>query len=105
MGQFIHKSKTQMFFLTCCTKYPDCSAVSCRVLKILVCLLSNIMKLDATQLVLFNAKHIGKTQRECLFTQTMARLLKMTHRPCCERFDAGTIFPLLKYLHSWTIGS
>ena len=46
-----------------------------------VCLLSNIMELDGTQL------------------RTMTRLLKIIHRPCCEQFHVGTIFFLPNYTY------
>ena len=40
-------------------------------------------------------EYIRKTQQQCLFTKILSELLKIIHRPCCERFHAGTYFLFL----------
>ena len=59
-----------------------------------VCLLSNIIKLDGTQLVVLKVPKntFEKIQNQCLFPNIMVWLLKIIHRPCCEQFHVGTTF-------------
>lgn len=55
-----------------------------------VCLLLNIMKNYGTWLVVLKVPNKCITAMQKL--RGMTRLLKITHRPCCEQFHVATVY-------------
>lgn len=68
-----------------------------------VWLLSYIMELDGTRLGVFSAEkmHLNLNSGAMSLSEIMTRLLKITHRYCCERFHIETFFFWEACSYSW----
>lgn len=67
---------------------PPPVVVSCWVLET-IRFVSNETEADDTRLVVLKAL---KNTFECLFSEIVTRILKIPHKPCCERFHERRLF-------------